>query len=58
MEDFVKALYNTLNNGYKQVAPANARLYLKSFTNPTNVNENNFTQQELDVLKDAYRKVS
>lgn len=34
--------------------PANARLLAKSMFYPTNVNENSFTNQELNVLRDAY----
>lgn len=34
--------------------PANARLLAKSMFYPTNVNENSFTNQELNVLRNAY----
>lgn len=45
---------NPIYNAYKQVVPANARLLVKSLLNPSPVTEQNFTPQELSLLKQTY----
>lgn len=51
-------VYKPLVETYKQVVPANARMYIKNITNPTPVTENNFTKKELDVLTKVYKNSS
>ena len=46
--------YNQIYNLYKEVVPSNIRMFAKQFINPQPITERNFTQQELDAMRDAY----
>lgn len=56
MDDFLnQAKYQVMNpiyNAYKENVPASIRMYAKQFTHPTPVTENNFTSNELGILRD------
>jgi hypothetical protein len=52
-ENIKTQLKNELMNAYKATVPANVRMLVKTFTNPNTVTENNFTDSELETLRNA-----
>jgi len=51
MQDII----NWINNTYKETVPANARMAIKSLTNPSPITEANFSKKELQTLGKIYK---
>ena len=43
------------NNFYNNIVPANARIFINSLSNTKPINESFFTEQELNILRNAYK---
>lgn len=48
-------IINYLNNQYKELVPANARMAIKSVVNPSPITEANFSKKELQTLGKIYK---
>ena len=53
-KDLLYALKNPIDNAYKDNVPVNIRMLIKSVAHPTPINENNLSEKEQDLLRDAY----